>query len=322
MLLIPADTAVLKGAEELLKEYLHQFSPGVHVYRYLFSSQGQKKKAKNQLEEVVKEIRGHSLQQALFREANLFIILNFPTYAGDTASQLADLAGDTNAVLLGVENPRKTEDLIEAVGKKGIVVSIRNLKKFQVRQAVMSAARVYGVQLTSSAVDAIMELVGTDRGYIESAVKALAESFGHERPITAQECRKVITKKTKVMPWDLTDAIGVRDLPRAVKTLRLMLDEGSDGLRILMMIQKHIQQLLVAQGVFKEKNPKDALHNLLGVPPFVAEKLLAQSRNFTLGELASFIKRLPQFEVQVKSHMSDPWAVLVNVVSSIVVKRQ
>ncbi len=107
------------------------------------------------------------------------------------------------------------------------------------------------------------------------------------------------------MPWDLTDAIGGRDLARTLKFLNLLLDEsGQDTLRVFSTVVNHVRKLMDAQGFLMVPEPAKALASHLGMSQFPARKLIEQTRNFTQEELLGFLARAPDMEVTLKSSAS------------------
>ncbi len=321
VVLTPPDSGVISQVEAILKEFLQRSSAHVMVHRYSFTKKSSGKKALLQLKEAIKEISNLTRQQGLFGDSHLFILMNYPANAVDEVSQLLDLSGDMSAFLIAVEIPKYARDIVDVIKGHGHVIAIRNLANFQARSAISAAAKMYGISLSSDAVDALIELVGHDRGYIESAVRMLSTVYKGNQVLRAADIKKVITKRTKVMPWDLTDAIGGRDVVLTIKYMRLMLGEGNEPLKLYYSINRYIQQLVVALSLSREKDPVEAIQKALKIPKFTAQKLFAHSRNFTQQELKIILANMPLWEKRIKINMSDPVAVLTTMLTSIVVKR-
>ncbi len=306
VVIVPVDTGLLNEVEGVLKEFLGLSAAKVKAHRFALRTDASRQALTRQVEEVSRTIRQASMEVGLFSEANLFVIQHFP---GDCcASQvdvLAGLVNDANAVVLGLDQARGAKKMLERAAQHGFVLSIRNLARRQAIDVVRAAARRLNLNLADDAVATIVDLVGSDRGYLNAAVQSLADAYGSNRRISARDCTVIVNRRTRVMPWDLTDAIGGRDLARTLKFLNLLLDEsGQDTLRVFSTVVNHVRKLMDAQGFLMVPEPAKALASHLGMSQFPARKLIEQTRNFTQEELLGFLARAPDMEVTLKSSAS------------------
>ena len=100
--------------------------------------------------------------------------------------------------------------------------------------------------------------------------------------------------------FELTDAIGQGDRQRALVALGALLDQRQSSVGVVMMLARHVRQLAVAQAGLQNRMPKGELGKLLGVPPFVVDKLATQARSFKATALDRAIRRLAEADFALK----------------------
>jgi len=323
VVIVPLDTGILTEVETVLRAHLSKNAPKVKVSRFSVNVGAGKQALTRQVEEITNTIRQEAMEIGLFGEANLFVIQNFPgNCCVAQVKLLSAVVGDTNAVILGLDQARGAKSMLTLVNKSGFVLSVKNIARYKAVTLVNEAARDLHVTLTQDAVNTIVDLIGTDRGYIYSAVQSLADAYGHERSISSEDCAAMVSRRVKVMPWDLTDAFGRRDLAGTIKFMNLLLNKnGHDALRIFSTIMNHVRKLMAAQAFLMEPDPAGALASRLKMSPYPARKLIEHTRNFTAVELSDFLSRTPDMEAMLKaSSASGAVPALTLFISRIVVK--
>ena len=201
------------------------------------------------------------------------------------------------------------------------MISLRNVARRQAMAVVQTLARQHHLNLTTDAVNTIVDLIGTDRGYLNQAVAGLAQSYGPGRKITAEDCIPMVGRRTRTMPWDLTDAIGRRDLGATMKYLNLLLeDTGQDTFRVFATLMNHVRKLLAAQAFLMAADPVKEIVRHMKMSQFPAKKLAEQAKNFTARELADFLAAGPDMEKQIKSSSARAVPALTLFVTRLVIK--
>jgi len=322
VVLAPLDTGVLTEIETVLKQHLALTSPKVHVDRISLRTGLSRQAMTRQVDEVCSRVQAAAMQTGLFSEANLFVIQHFPADCCVTqAKALADAANDTNAILLALDQARGAKALLEWSRKNAFVVTLRNVARRQAHSVVAAAASQHGLSLTYDAIDTIIDLTGTDRGYLTQAVEALAAAYGTKRKITPEDCARMVSRRQKTMPWDLTDAVGRRDLGAALKAMNLLLeDTGQDVFRVFSTLMGHVRKLLSAQAFLMSDDPAGELARKLKMSPFPAKKHVEQTRNFTVEELTAFLAQGPDMEKTIKSASARAVPALTLFLTRLVVK--
>jgi len=306
VVVVPMDTGVMVEVEAVLKAHLSTSAGKVNVFRSSIRTDTSKQALTKAIEELTRGIQRESMETGLFSEANLFVIQHFPSTGFiKEFKHLSTVANDQNGIIMGIDQARGANSMLTHAKKHGFVLSIKNAARGQAINVVRTAARRLRLTLEGAAVTTIVDLIGSDRGYLNAAVQNLADAYGTGHRITAQECTSMVSRRAKVMPWDLTDAIGSRDLARSIKFLNLLLDEsGQDALRVFNTMMNYVRKLMAAQPFLMESDPAGTMASRLKMNPYSARKIIEQTRRFTASELSDFISKTADMEVMLKSASS------------------
>lgn len=179
-------------------------------------------------------------------------------------------------------------------------------------------AATLGKRLDPRTADLIVRTVGSDCDRLLGELAKLAMYLGSETdilPAAVHECLCVSEEATTFM---LVDAIGVRDAPRALEVLRVLVpDHGSRGaaLPVLGMIARQLRLIWQAryllgqkQSLGKELPPEVAellpadpnLPALLARQSWMARKFSEQARQFSEGQLARALRKVYEADLTLK----------------------
>ena len=94
--------------------------------------------------------------------------------------------------------------------------------------------RERGLQLDSDAVEILAARVGLDTLQLESELEKLDTAFGNARPVSGNDVRILVPQTREGGIFDLSEAIGRRDLSLALETLDQLLRQDERGIGILL----------------------------------------------------------------------------------------
>lgn len=171
-------------------------------------------------------------------------------------------------------------------------------------------------------IQARMAMLG---GRIEAAAAALlAQNVGLDVVLLEQELRKLRLYKGKgavtvadverLVPYiysadvifQLVDAVGLRDAPKALRLLQRMLTVGEQHpLAILRMMVRQFRLLMLTRWYRDRAHSVDSIAERLQVPSFVAGKLYQQAAMFTLAQLQAGYRVLVETEAAMKRGALD-----------------
>ena len=203
------------------------------------------------------------------------------TEALEGLSQVVDSPLETTVLIAVGGKVDLRRKFFQQLAKKGRAVDFKVPYDNQIPQWIQRYARRKGVTVEAEAAALLSLLVGRNLRELASEIEKLQTYLGEGEPVTRQAVEKGVGATRNTSIFELTDAIGERNRPRALALLQEVLDHGEEPHRIIAMLCRHFQLLLRAQSLMREGNPaRDAMARELGVSPFFLSNYLNQARNF------------------------------------------
>jgi DNA polymerase-3 subunit delta len=179
----------------------------------------------------------------------------------------------------------------------------------KVSDFISAHAKALDKAVSDDGVALLIELNGANLRQIETELEKLATYIGQRHTIEAADVRAVGSASRDAITWDLNDAVGERDLPRALRIMDRLLFQGEEPIGLLFALASRIRQMLILRelidrkalrpdnypGVQAQLNripasvasqlPADKKLNPLLAHPFVVFKTLSQAARYTRPQL-------------------------------------
>ncbi len=246
---------------------------------------------------------------------------------GLDAKQLEQLAGYVEApapetVLAFVaEKVDQRMKFFTSFKKKGVLLKLDPLAERQLAGFVRGEAAARKLRFEPGCAEMIAGEVGADLGQLVDAVERLELYVGERRQVSAADVEAVVATTRQRSVFELADAIGAGEPERALTALGSLLGAREPALRILAMIARSVRQLLVVREALDRRQPRAALFEKLGVPPFVVDKLEAQARKVDAPSLRAMHRAIYRADRTLKSSKLDDERVMEQLVLSLASRR-
>lgn len=175
------------------------------------------------------------------------------------------------------------------LSKKGFLHTLEAPR--QLAPWVRAEAQAYGVKLEPTAVNRLIDAVGGDLSRLSLAVEQLG-LFAGRRAVTSDDVDDLIADTRERSVFELTDAIGAADRPRALAAVASLCDQRESAVGVVVMLARHIRQLALVHSLRRHAVSRAEWGQKLGVPPFVVDKLIAQARSYQPDALAVATQQL------------------------------
>ncbi|HXF69344.1 MAG TPA: DNA polymerase III subunit delta [Thermoflexus sp.] len=164
---------------------------------------------------------------------------------------------------------------------------------------VMARARRYGGTVTPQAASALAALL-TDPRLLDQEIRKLV-IWAAGRPVTPQDVERLVPYAAPISLFELTEALGRRDVHRALAALHRLLAEGEHPLGLFGMIVRQFRlMLLMKEQLENGLSPAEA-GNLLGLHPYAARKIAEAVTAFSISQLEAFYRNLAELDVAIKT---------------------
>lgn len=207
-----------------------------------------------------------------------------------------------STVVVAVTNKLdKRLKLFAALSKKGYVHVLDAPR--QLAPWVRAEAQAKGVRIDGNAISRLVDTVGSDLSRLALAVEQLGLYAG-DRPVTSDDVDELIADTRERSVFELTDAIGAADRPRALAAVAALCDQRESAVGVVVMLARHIRQLTLLHVMRTQNVPRTEWASRIGVPPFVVDKLLAQARSYSPRALSRATQRLATADRALKGDIT------------------
>lgn len=187
--------------------------------------------------------------------------------------------------------------LVKACTRAGDV-RVWNVQKRKLPDWVGEQFERLGATADREACEALVELVGEHLEELASEAEKLATWAGGE-PIGARDVELLAIPGREVAPWALSDAFGSRDTAAMLTACESEL-ERKEPFVLAARLASHVALIRAAERLANEGLRSREVARRLDVHEFRARKALAQTENYSPGELDGALVRLAELDAALK----------------------
>lgn len=192
---------------------------------------------------------------------------------------------------------------------------------------VIRRVRQDGKNLDVQAREMILSRAGAELRGLQQELEKLMLFVGDRATIRAEDVDLMVADRGEGWIFDLTRALGERDVASALGQLARLIDQGEHPLKILGTVASEVRRLLAARQLlsgelaklwrrgmtypqFQQTVLRHGASPLGGRNPYGDYMCLQRAERFTLAELSSFMQGLFEADLRLKSSASQPRMVL------------
>ncbi|MCK4306667.1 DNA polymerase III subunit delta [candidate division WOR-3 bacterium] len=150
-----------------------------------------------------------------------------------------------------------------------------------------------GFDIEPKAVGFLQEIFGTELRTLSTEIEKLMSFVEPRKVITLKDVKEVESQEFEGSIFDLTDAIGEKNMVKAERSLRLLFELGEKPGRILWMIHRHFNKLLK----LKEGESLESL----GISRFFLQKYKHQAKLWEKREILNCFSFLFEADFMIKT---------------------
>ena len=226
---------------------------------------------------------------------------------GEAFDRLAEYAAspapDTVLVLVGTKIDRRRR-LVTAAKKGGWLVTCEPLSRRDLPRWIDGFAAECGGRLATGVAELVAELTGPELAPVVDAVERLVLYAG-AREVTEDDVGECLVRIRPTEVWALTDAVGRRDLARALSALDRVYDPRDAG-RLVGVLAWSTRQLVRFEAALRHGATPPEAAQLAGAPPFKARELADQVRRTTPAALEAWLETLGRVDLGLKGGTKRP----------------
>ena len=220
------------------------------------------------------------------------------------AALLADLPPTTYAVFTLGAKPDKRRKLYQAVEKHGRVLESEAVRPWTVETWLNARLREMGRSMQGDARAFFLNIVGMMQTisleFLDRQLEKLALYTDNSR-FSEDDLRAAFSEMPEVSVFALMDAVSAQDVQRALDLLARCRADGVHFTVLLVLLTRHVRQLWQAKRLLMNGTPPKGLGKVMGMHPFIAEKLGGHAKAFSEKTLADAVLALADADYLLKT---------------------
>ena len=226
---------------------------------------------------------------------------------------------DKKRLLSYIESPLESTILVLTAGKvdrrqnfystltkKSQWVECKPLYENQAVEWIKRTFKAKGITISHEAAVVFVQQVGTSLWGLYNESEKLITSVWGKTTIGIDDVLKVIGSSRKYNPWELTDAVGKKDLDNAMRILKHLMEEGQSAVGLIINISSRIYLMLKIRAMLEKGISKQEISKVMHFRPFFARIYFEQVDRFQSDELRKAIKTLLFADHAIKTGFLKP----------------
>ncbi|KMP10425.1 DNA polymerase III subunit delta [Candidatus Nitromaritima sp. SCGC AAA799-A02] len=175
---------------------------------------------------------------------------------------------------------------------------------------VKRRARSMGYELKPEAARKMVERVGPKLGILAQELEKVITYAGKSKTVTGAMVGELVGEIKMENAFALTEALKEKKSEKALRLLHNQLDHGEDPTKILGLIAWQFRTLWEVKHYQARKLTPRKIAEQMGAKPFLVEKALQYTKNFSREALKNGLRNLFEADRELKTSGKDPQGVL------------
>ncbi|HET6781679.1 MAG TPA: DNA polymerase III subunit delta [bacterium] len=205
-----------------------------------------------------------------------------------------------SALILVASELDRRRKLYTAVRRLGEIQEFSRLSVRELPAWITDRVKQEGRRIAPDAVDALVASVGRSLRQLSLELEKIFASVAPDAAISRQDVEATVSRLSESTIFMLVDAIGEQRAGPALRHLDDLLREEAPPY-VLFMIARQFRMLLRASALQERKAAPGLVQQSLGVPPYVARRMMEQAKNFPAAMFPRIFARLQEADRSIKT---------------------
>jgi len=205
-----------------------------------------------------------------------------------------------SALILVASELDRRRKLYTTIRRLGEIQEFPRLSVRELPAWITARVKQEGRRIDPDAVDALVARVGLGLRQLSLELEKIFAFVAPDATITRQDVEATVSRLSESTIFMLVDAIGEQRAGPALRHLDDLLREEAPPY-VLFMIARQFRMLLRASVLQERKAAPATVQQALGVPPFVARRMMEQAKNFPAVTFPRIFARLQEADRSIKT---------------------
>jgi len=232
-------------------------------------------------------------------------------HAADRLLELIANIPDYACVIFStIDKVDKRRKLFKMVEKHGATVEVSHLKARDVRGWLNSKLAELNKKMASDAIEYFLGIVSimstVSLGFLHNELEKIALFTQKKSVISQQDLVEIMSAIPEISVFSMIDAVSQRQVGKALQLIGEQMQAGEHPLKLISLLARQVRMMWQAKDMAQQGyNGRDVAEKL-GLVPFIGEKMIKQSRNFTVEILKQTMVSLATADHDLKSGRANP----------------
>ncbi len=190
--------------------------------------------------------------------------------------------------------------------KQGNLVEFKRLYENQLGPFIREEAAGYGKKVEAAASEMLVYLAGNNLQEIAAEVEKVATYVGTRDTIRIADVKELVSDTKVDTVFELADALGGKELGKALRNLNTILRDGEAPLMVLAMLTRHFRQLWKVKELCDKRVPPQEIGKATGINPYFIKGIVEQAKNYRLSEFKGIFERFFETDLALKTSGGKP----------------
>ena len=191
--------------------------------------------------------------------------------------------------------------LYAQIKKYGVIVTFDRLDDKSLVQWIAKEFKNHGQQITVDGCERLYFSAGRDLTLLSNEIEKISAYAADKTKITGEDVEAICTKSTEYKLFELAGVLLEGSGKKAFDMLEGLLREGESRVALISLLGRQCRQMQTIACLMQEKKQNNELARLVGVPPFALQKLVAQTKKYSLEQIDGMVAMCLESEYQFKS---------------------
>ena len=272
-------------------------------------------------EVIFQDFQKEFQQNSIFREKKLLVLKDLfenQEFANKFKKEIEKFISSEDIILI-VEKRAilATNSFLKTLKKKAKCQEFKNLKGRQLVRWVKKEVEREGVQISSQALEQLIEFVGNDLWKMSNEIKKLITFKGKNSQIEKKDIDLLVKPKIETDIFKTIDFIAQNNKKRALELLEKHLEKGDSPLYLLSMINFQFRNLLIIRDLIDKNIPFYLISKKTKLHPYVVKKSYPLAKKFQASELKKIYQKMFEVDLNIKIGKIEPETALELLVAQI-----
>jgi DNA polymerase III subunit delta len=179
------------------------------------------------------------------------------------------------------------------------------LSEKELREWMMERAQQSGATMEENAVDALLQLAGTNLMTLANELDKLALFVGRGGIIRQETVEKLVSRTLEQNVFVLVEKVTKRQIDEALQVFYDLLENNEEPLKILALLANQFRLLYQVKWLAAKGYGQQQIASILKVHPFRIKLAMGQAALFSEEELMAAIRQIAEADYEMKSGAMD-----------------